>query len=174
MKFFPDGSLDDRPDLHAFLASWYVDYLVAMRENPLYPPSDDPRTVYRLLFLPTFQQPSVVRFTEATGNWRVVCKRSDGEGGYHPGQLIGTVERNLTHAEGQQLRLLLEQVSFWDTPSFVNSHGCDGARAVLEGVQAGRYHVVDRWSPHGTPYAELVGFLLELCRGVGETPPKSP
>jgi hypothetical protein len=32
----------------------------------------------------------------------------------------------------------------------------------------GRYHVVDRWSPRGTPYAKLVEFLLKLCPSQAE------
>ena len=174
MEFFPPGALDDRPHLHAFRDRWYVAHLLAMQERPLNSSVADQSAVYRLLFLPTFRQPSVVRLTEAGGLWTVVCKRSSGRGGYSSGRLAGERERELSQAEGNQFRRLLDRVAFWEMPSFEDSCGLDGAQAVLEGVRAGGYHVVDRWSPHSTPYAELVEFLLRLCHGVGDAPPERP
>jgi hypothetical protein len=165
MEFFPQGTLDDRPDGHAFRVNWYVPHLLSMQEQPLYPAVVDRPAVYRLLFLPTFGHPVVVRLTEAAGGgWRVVCKRSDGRGGYGPGPLVSQQERDLLPAEARQLGRLLEGAGFWVTPSFKETEGLDGSQAVLEGVCEGRYHVVDRWSPRGTPYAELVQFLLKLGR----------
>lgn len=174
MEFFPANSLDPRPDLHAFRDRWYVSHLLAMQERPLYPPATDQPPVYRLLFLPTFQQPAVVRLSEAGGSWRAVCKRSDGRGGYGAGKLAGEAEWELPRREAKQFARLLDRVGFWDMQSSEDTAGCDGSQAVLEGVRADGYHVVDRWSPHGTPYAELVEFLLGLCRSVGEQAPDPP
>lgn len=174
MEFFPANSLDPRPDLHAFRDRWYVSHLLAMQERPLYPPAPDRPPVYRLLFLPTFRQPAVVRLAEVGGVWRAVCKRSDGRGGYSPGQLAGEAERELARAEAKHFARLLKRVGFWDMPSSEDMAGLDGSQAVLEGARAGGYHMVDRWSPYGTPYAELVEFLLGLCRGVGEPTPDPP
>ena len=64
-----------------------------------------------------------------------------------------------------EARRVLERAGFWDMASFEDSAGMDGSQAVLEAVRAGRYHVVDRWSPHDTPYAKLITFLLELGEG---------
>jgi hypothetical protein len=174
MQFFPANALDDRPDLHAFRDRWYVSHLLAMEERPLYPPGNDQPPVYWLLFLPSFRQPAVVRLTEAGGTWQALCKRSDGRGGYSPGRLAGTAERELSRAEAKQFARLLDQVGFWTMPSSEDSAGRDGSQAVLDGARAGEYHVVDRWSPHGTPYADLVEFLLGRCRGVGEPAPAPP
>src|SRR5262245_58215416 len=102
MQFFPENALDDRPDLHAFRDRWYVSHLLAMEERPLYPPTTDQSPVYRLLFLPTFRQPGVVRLTAAGGTWRAVCKRSNGQGGYSPGRLAGAAEQELSRAEAKQ------------------------------------------------------------------------
>jgi hypothetical protein len=164
MEVFPQNSLEDRPDGHAFRVNWYVPQLVSMQEQPLHPPVADRPTVYRLLFLPTFERPVMVRLTEAERTWRVVCKRSDGRGGYGPGPLLSEEERDLSPAEAKQFGTLLSGAAFWDMPSFDKTAGLDGSQAVLEGVSEGRYHVVDRWSPRGTPYAKLVEFLLKLCR----------
>jgi hypothetical protein len=172
MEFFPPGALDNNPNIHALRDRWYVSQLLAMKELPLFPPAVDHALVYRLLFLPTFRQPSLVRLTETSGGWRAVCKRSDGRGGYSPGQLAGEMERELSQAEAKRFGRLLDRVTFWKMPSFVECAGLDGSQAVLEGMRAGGYHVVDRWSPMGTPYAELVEFLLGLCRGMGDAPPE--
>jgi hypothetical protein len=166
--FFPPGSLDSRTDLHASRGSRYASYLATMGEKPLYPPLADSPPTYRLLYLPTFREPLVVRVTEATHSWRVVCKRSDGLGGYFTGQLVGSGERSLSRAEVKQFRRRLDRVGFWEMPSFDGVFGLDGTRCVIEGMSAGRYHVVDRWSPCGTPYAELVKFLVGVSRGIGE------
>jgi hypothetical protein len=133
-----------------------------MQEQPLHPPAIGCPTVYRLLFLPSFDCPTVVRLTACEGIWRVVQKRSDGQGGFDPGQFVSKAERDLSPAEGQQFSRLLDGAGFWDMPTFEESDGLDGSQAVLEGVLEGRYHVVDRWSPQGTPYAKLVEFLLKL------------
>ena len=162
MEFFPENTLDDHPGGHAFRVNWYVPHLLSMEEPPLRPPVADRPTVYRLLFLPTFDRPAVVRLTEAEGGWRAVCKRSDGRGGYGPGPLLSAAERDLSPAEGKKFGRLLTEAAFWEMPSSETSAGLDGSQAVLEGVREGCYHVVDRWSPHGTPYAKLVEFLLKL------------
>jgi hypothetical protein len=163
MEFFPPGVFDDRPETQVFKERWYGPHLLAMHELPLHPPPDDQPTVYRLLFLPTFDQPCVVRLIGDGRVWRAVCKRSDGEGGYSPGQMTDETELQLSRAETEQLGRLLDRADFWDMSSFERSAGEDGSQAILEGARASEYHVVDRWSPHDTPYAELVQFLLGLC-----------
>ena len=87
MEFFPPGVLDESPYLHAFRDTWYVPHLLAMQEQPLYPPDPNQLTTYRLLHLPTFTHPTVVRVTDADG-WRVVRKQTDGRGGYERGRLV--------------------------------------------------------------------------------------
>lgn len=165
MEFFPQNTLDDDADRHTFRVNWYVPHLLSMREQPLQSPVANQSAVYRLLFLPTFRHPVVVRVTEAASVWQAVSKCSDGRGGYGPGPLIREDDHDLSPIEAKQLVRLLDEAAFWEMPSFEKSFGLDGSQAVLEGVSEGRYHVVDRHSPRGTPYAKLVEFLLQLCPG---------
>ena len=146
--FFPPGVLEGLED-------WYEIFLLAKQELPLYPPAADSPPVYRLLHLPSFQRPSMVRLTGGGDNWRVVHKPRGG-------RIVGAAGRDLTRVEAKQLNCLLEQVAFWDMASTESCGGNDGTHCVFEGVCGGRYHVVDRWSPRGTPYAILVEFLLGL------------
>ena len=161
--FFPPGALDYRPELHAFRESWYGPALLALKERPLYPLGGDEPEVYRLLFLPTFDEPVVIRLSASEGAWKAVCKRSNGRGGYDPGELTTENERELSLTQAKKFQRLRDQAEFWEMPSTEDSAGLDGSQAVLEGVRPGRYHVVDRWSPHGTPYAKLVQFMLKLA-----------
>jgi hypothetical protein len=165
LEFFPNNAFEDYPGGHVFRVNWYVPHLLSMAEQPLYPPVADQAAICRLLFLPTFHRPVVVRLIEADGTWRVVCKRTNGRGGYRPGPLINEETRGLSSVEAKQFAVYLSQVELWDMPSIGDREGLDGSQAVLEAVCEGRYHVVDRWSPQGTPYAQLVDFLLALCTG---------
>lgn len=40
--------------------------------------------------------------------------------------------------------------------------GNDGAEWILEGVNGGRYHVVDRWTPGAGAYREACLYLLKI------------
>lgn len=163
MDFFPPGVLDARPDLHTFRSEWYVRHLVAMQEQPLYPPSDGSLCCYRLLYLPTFRHPVVVRLAPTETAWRATCKRTNGFGGYDAGQLAIESEHSLTKAETQRFSRLLDDSGFWVLPTAEVSAGLDGTQVILEGVRNGKYHVVDRWSPRQTAYAELSNCILGLC-----------
>lgn len=171
MIFFPPKSLDDNPDCNQVRHNWYSSHLLAMQEQPLYPPDADQSDVYRLLYLLCWDSPVLVRFSLTGAVWRVVCKRTNGfsEFGFG-GQLTDEDPRDLSPDEAARFLSLLDGAAFWDMPSCDLSLGFDGAHAVLEGVKGGRYHVVDRWSPHETPYAELVDFILALCPDWGEQP----
>jgi hypothetical protein len=136
---------------------------LALKERPLYPLGGEEPEVYRLLFLPTFDEPVVIRLSASEGAWKAVCKRSNGRGGYDPGELTTENERELSLTQAKKFQRLRDQAEFWEMPSTEDSAGLDGSQAVLEGVRPGRYHVVDRWSPHGTPYAKLVQFMLKLA-----------
>jgi hypothetical protein len=162
--YFPPGVLAARPDLETLCVAWYTLFLRAMDEGPLYPPPVDGPPTYRLLHLPTFTAPSVVRLVKVSEGWQVTGKRTNGQGGHSPGQLVSDCGRKLTATEVKRLEKLVSQPVFWEMASAEGRSGCDGTRCVLEGVRTGRYHVVDRWSPRRTAFADLVAFLLRLPR----------
>jgi hypothetical protein len=175
MEFFPPESLDASPNLHVVYEHSFGPHLSAMEEMPLYPPADDQPLSYRLLYLPAWFTSSVVRLHRAGKGWRAICKQIDRRGDNEPGQLIGARERELSRKEALRLDRLLDRLDFWAMPPSEGLCGLDGFTAVLEGAEAGRYHVVHRWTPHGTPFAVLVDFLLGFCRGLVQTraePPK--
>ena len=164
MNFFPPNTLHTDPETHAGHELWFAGHLISLDEAPLHPPATDRPDIYRLLFLATYGSPVLVSVSEAGEKRRVVCKSSDGLAGFPvPGRLVSEADRELSSREAARFAELLELAAFWEMQSCVDDSGFDGSHAVLEGLRAGRYHVVDRWSPRNTPYAELVQFMLGLC-----------
>lgn len=143
-----------------------VDVLLKMREKPLSTPAAYQADVFRLIYIPTFSNPAVVRLERSGGGWRGVFKRCEGQGGYEVGELAVVAESDLSPEEVRQVDYLLEKVAFWEMPTRDGNKGFDGDQNVLEGIQSGKYHAVARWSPRDTPYAEFVGYLLGLHRKI--------
>ena len=55
----------------------------------------------------------------------------------------------------------LEHARFWDSPTKDGHDGLDGDQLIVEGVQGGRYQIVDRWEPD-PEYTRLCRFILDL------------
>jgi hypothetical protein len=164
IRYFPQNVLSAYQELHDLRERMYAAHLVAMQECPLFPPSISEPEVYRLLYMPTFEGPIVVRLNQLRDacHWQVVEKRCDGEGGFAPGNLVSETTHVFTPANFQTFSSLLEAAQYWNLPTFEESDGLDGSQVLLEGIRNGKYHIVDRWSPHETPYAKLALFMLRF------------
>jgi hypothetical protein len=56
----------------------------------------------------------------------------------------------------------VEQTAYWKMPTELEDEGgCDGDQLIVEGVQNGNYHLVDRWMPQ-PDYIELCRHMLKL------------
>ncbi|MGH9780755.1 MAG: hypothetical protein ACRD33_02950, partial [Candidatus Acidiferrales bacterium] len=68
-----------------------------------------------------------------------------------PGHVIEDHTRTVSGTEVTNLLKLLSAANFWKLPTEEQAHpgrmDLDGARWIVEGVQNGQYHIVDRWSP---------------------------
>lgn len=168
--FFPPETLGDS-GLDSVRRIWYAGALYMMEESPLYPPVANRFLEYRLLYLPTFTHPYMVRLIEEADVWQVICKRTDGQGGYGFGYLVQSAKRILTKLEVEQFRCTLEGCDFWNmSSSYEECGGTDGAQVVLEGVGNGIYHVVERWAPYRTRYAALAKYMLSLTHHLIDDP----
>ena len=165
-QFFPKSSLDPRGD--DFKANWYSTQLRALQEPSLFALATNRKAEsYRFLWLRTFHHPVAVRVDlQADGSWMLVTKVANGAGGYSPGSVTTNTSRQLTAHEVQSFRSKVESGGFWNAPSPINDQtGTDGSQWIIEGVKAGRYHVVDRWMPKNGPARDLGLFLsLDLAR----------
>lgn len=171
-QYFPKGAFDDPSEsgsLKNFGARWYSKYLRAMTEPSLSEASKDKALVaYRFLWLRTFHRPVAIRLTIRTDETGLLTgKVTSGRGGYEPGHLSQKVSVEVTTAEVQQFLSLLQKASFWTSQTEVIVTGVvnlDGAQWILEGVQGGNYHVVDRGGPDKDDYSRVCLYLLELSK----------
>ncbi len=70
----------------------------------------------------------------------------------------------VSRAQVQQFLGLLQKAAFWASQTEGTAGGNDGARWIMEGVHSGVYHIVDRWSPEKSDYADLCLYLLRLSK----------
>jgi hypothetical protein len=116
-------------------------------------------TVYRLLWLPSFDHSICVRINRISGGAKLHAMVLDSQEGYDPG--LVAIERNLqlTEAQWTGLEEHLKKAGFWTMP---NREGVDGGdQLVVEGVSGGTYHLVDRWMPEPA-YEKLCRHMLDL------------
>jgi len=95
------------------------------------------------------------------GTGTLTGKMTNGKGGYNTGNLTLNDSHELAKAQVEQFLVLLGKTAFWSAPSEDGAGGDDGAQWVLEGVESGRYHIVDRWSPKNGDFEKLCLFMLE-------------
>jgi len=164
-QFFPKGTFAAEGNGEALVLTWYSRQLKGLEEPSLWALSrnDKHTVVYRFLWLRTFHHPVAIRVIIApNGTGEIITKVGSGAGGYAPGPLIENQMKKLSTVE---VKYLLEQINgahFWELPTEQKraSLGMDGARWILEGIQDGNYHIVDRWSPTKDEYRALCWFFV--------------
>lgn len=149
-------------DLALFVNSWYSGQLRAMSEPILYKDySTD--TSYRFTWLRTFHNPIAVRIDNKKGLILLSWKVCEGAGGYDAGKIIVDKQKKIPEANWLEFQKMISQIDFWSMPSTSNEIlGTDGAQWILEGINKGKYHVTDRWTPRGSDYAKCCEYLIEL------------
>ena len=91
------------------------------------------------------------------------CRVTDGAGGYEPGKLIKSYEREIDKRRVNEFLELIHKYTFWDDmPATEVNGGLDGAQWIIEGLSGGRYHLEDRWSPEEGGVWEMGILLLKF------------
>jgi hypothetical protein len=126
-------------------------------------------TVYRLLWLPTFHAPVCIRIVKSD-KIRAHIVELDGTGGFDPGKVSVRRTKVLTEGQWDSVQTLLARAHYWKMPARVEADPqrgwvLDGGELVCEGVEDGRYHVVDRDDPE-RDYENFCWYVLELS-GLG-------
>jgi len=172
-RYFPDGTFADKSkQAQALVVTWYSRQLNGLEEPSLWALSQDDKhaTVYRFLWLRTFHHPIAIRVVIAPdGTAELIMKMSGGAGGYGPGPLIENQTKKLSATEVTDLLEQVNNANFWKLSTQEKrsslSFEMDGAQWILEGVQDGNYHIVDRWSPTKGAYRALcLFFVRKLAR----------
>jgi hypothetical protein len=126
---------------------------------------DNSLVAYRFLWLRTFHSPIAIRLTmRIDGTGTLTGKMTNGAGGYNAGNLTWNENHEFTRAQVEKILGLLRNAAFWSAPSKDGTGGNDGAQWILEGVENGRYHVVDRWSPEKSDFEQLCLFMIEQSK----------
>jgi hypothetical protein len=140
--YFPPQTFTSRAA--DFQVRWYSADMYALGEKPLWPPSSELETTYRLTYLPAFTGPTVVTVSVSRdGDGRISIKTINGD------REVTKVDETVSAPRDQLTRFftLLEQAHFWTTPTELPRRGLDGAEWIMEGVKDGKYRTVVRWCP---------------------------
>jgi len=148
---------------------WYGGQLRAMGETQLCEGGGDHvGTTFRLTWIPSFHPSVTVRVITAPDGYRLIGKILNGAGGYEPGSVAHETTIALSVGDVSILTQRFAEARFWELPTIPapdSTIGLDGAQWILEGLSAGRYHVVDRWSPEPAgpdgAFRHLAEWLLE-------------
>ena len=149
-------------NMTTFVLDWYSGQLLALKEPLIFDRENE--TIYRFTWLRTFHHPVAIRIQKNKDQIQLTWKMSDGAGGYSPGKLITDETTELTTSEWNEFLKLLDKTEYWNMSTNEQSDimGTDGSRWIIEGVQNGKYNVVDRWTPRNSAYQELGMFLINL------------
>jgi hypothetical protein len=156
---FPKSSLDITG---SFKSQWYSSELRVLEEPSLYSLSKSTSAEsYRFLWLRSFHHPVAIRLDlKPDGTSIMSVKVASGAAGFRPGVLIEQRSQAVGKEQTQAFLKRVADLHFWDVPNPVNDQtGTDGSQWIIEGVKAGQYHVVDRWTPTKGVAREL-GMML--------------
>lgn len=118
--------------------------------------------VYRLIWFPTFDAPTVIRIWRSGENYTIKTKRLSGKGGYEIGTLKTEETRTLSAEEWNVFVNNLNSRCFWNAPSAVKEIPVmDGSSWTFEGLRNGQYHFVNRISP-SNQMSEIFRHLFNL------------
>lgn len=145
------------PAISAYEAGWYSGQLQATEEPSLYKQSlsgGSSKTSIRFTWLRSFHPAITVRVEDVgSHSSHVIAKQLRSAGGYAPGKIAATVDRDLTDLETQKLRELIAETQITYPPTHspllkeCGPPGLDGAEWLVEVVDQRGYHFVKEWSP---------------------------
>lgn len=173
--YFPIRTKAGGEGVTAFESEWYGKSLERMNE-PRLPAfvKDVNAEVYRIMILPNYVNPIVVRVQRHGELYSLSARRLDGQGGYDPGKLVEAKDIELGAHDSKSLAVLIQNLNFFQLPSDNGGATPDGDAWILEGVSQSKYHVAVRWcvdscepgwcaDSYEPEKRELTAFLA-LCR----------
>jgi hypothetical protein len=165
-QYFPPGSLNDSARLSKLREDWYSTQLQGFGEPSFVEQSKDKAAEsYRFLWLRSFNDAVCIRMDILADGSGVVTKKVSGVAhGKNAGKMIVNEQVRLIKEDVTKFLAQMGKQEFWSLPTRDNRRGLDGSEWVIEGVKAGNYHVVDRWSPDKGPVRSMGTSMLELAK----------
>lgn len=162
--FFPNGSFaEDGPAIEEHRQRWYSKHLAAMREPSLSCSRPASAEAYRFVWLRSFHEPWAVRVERTPGGAHLFAVETSGRGGYDPGRPSDTISREIGSGGWNTVVACVQSADFWNLPLKDPRLGLDGAAWIVEGLRAGEYRVISRWSPDTGPFYELGRCFMRLA-----------
>ncbi|MBD3349996.1 MAG: hypothetical protein GF364_00740 [Candidatus Lokiarchaeota archaeon] len=167
-RFFPKSTFNKNEGLDTFTQKWYGKHLLVMNEKPIYNSGSSDLTIYRLLYLRTFEHPVMIKITIEKNEILLRAIILSGAGGYEPGTVKTDIKRTLSEKDVQEIEKLIENMDFWNLNTNKERLGLDGNQCIFEVYdKTNKYHVIDRWSPEfykdDKEYVDLINHLLNLA-----------
>jgi hypothetical protein len=165
-SYFPIKTNAGGEGVTAFESKWYGKSLERMNEPRLPGLAKDVNAdVYRIMILPTWGNPIVVRVQRHGDLYSLSARRLDGQGGYDPGKLVEAKDIELGADDSKSLAVLIQNLNFFQLPAEDRVRGFDGDQWIVEGVSQGKYHVAVRWCADSyDPEKRKLTTFLALCR----------
>jgi hypothetical protein len=142
---------------------WYSKYLQAMLEPSLSCGTGTGEYAYRFLWLRIAHHPIAVRIESMGNSVTLSAVELDGTGAHDPDQILRRIQRTLSPADENKFRKKLSQLDFWEVRKDQGRFGFEGAQWVLEGVENGRYRVMEKWSPNPGAYRDVCFLLIQFA-----------
>lgn len=159
-QFFAPATYGNNPVFMAGCFSWY---LRSLGEQPLPGPTGRKRPeVYRVLVLPAFSSPVVVRLT-VSSDGTAVANTKIGKSDLKPEDVVVSKTTPVTRGNVDDFLRMLESADFWRTRSVQQDpahHTLGGMSWVLEGYHDGLYHVTSWVQPKTVPCSAPAAFLV--------------
>ena len=144
-----------------FQLTWYNRQLFALKEPLVFNQTD--KQIYRFTWLRSFHNPVAIRLEKNNNSFTLYWKVTSGAGGYKPGELTVNSSKQLTKKEWDSFIDLLQLTDFWNMPTKSKDEiGTDGSQWIIEGMENGKYHIVDRWTPSNNSFSKCGKYLIEL------------
>lgn len=119
---------------------------------------------FRFIWLRTFHHPIVISIKNTSGIYKLHWAIWSGAGGYGWGKLAKQGSKDLSSAQWKLFKSGVDSAYFWELPAYRNDVGNDGSDWILEGQQAGKYHVVQKWTPQNpNRFYQCCYYLIELA-----------
>ena len=165
-SYFPIKTKAGGEGVTAFESKWYGKSLERMNEPRLPGFAKDVNAdIYRIMILPTWGSPIVVRVQRHGELYSLSARRLDGQGGYDPGKLVEAKDIELGADDSKSLAVLIQNLNSFQLSAEDRVRGLDGEQWIVEGVSQGKYHVAVRWCADSYhPEKRKLTTFLALCR----------
>ena len=169
-SYFPTKTDTRVEGVTPFESEWYSNVLGRMNEPRLPEVAKDVSAdVYRVMILPTWGNPIVVRAEKHGELYSLHARRLDGQAGYDPSKLVESKDVELNANDSKALGALIQNLNFFQLSMDDSVRGFDGDEWIIEGVSHGKYHFAQRWCATAynpdkrglRPFLALCTFLID-------------